>query len=282
MPDRANTNPDGASDTPPVDGAEPADDLARWALELAAARTWEAKLTPPEPPAPGPARPEHPGVRLAEPGRPPGLLVIERAPRAPRPEAVRQPEGRLRLLHTFWHHELQAAELFAWAIAAFPQTPPEFRRGLARLALEELAHAAGYARLMARDGHRPGELPVRDWFWQRIPAARRPEEFLARLGLGFEGANLEHAERYAKAFRACGDDEAADFLGQLAVEEERHVRFALHWFGRFAGGVDFERWRACLEPLSPSVMRGAELAREARERAGFDDTFLDALEAWGG
>lgn len=272
MPPHANIPPESAAP----------DALAQWALALAGGDSWEAKLAPGEPPAPGPALPEDAAVRLDAPGRPPGLEVIDRAPRAPRPQAVRQPEGRLRLLHTFWHHELQAAELFAWAIAAFPHTPPEFRRGLARLALEELDHAAGYAELLARDGHRPGDLPVRDWFWQRIPAARTPEEFLARLGLGFEGANLEHAERYAQAFRACGDDAAADFLERLAVDEERHVRFSVHWFERFTGGLDFDRWRSCLEPLSPTVMRGAELAREARERAGFDGAFLDALDRWEG
>lgn len=272
MPTDANRAPQSAT----------ADALSCWALALVQADSWEAKLRPPAAPAPGPERPESTAVRWTRPGRPPGLEVINRAPRAPRPQAVRQPEGRLRLLHTFWHHELQAAELFAWAIAAFPHTPPEFRRGLARLTLEELDHAAGYAELMARDGHRPGDLPVRDWFWQRIPAARTPEEFLARLGLGFEGANLEHAERYAEAFREAGDEQAAVFLDRLAADEERHVRFSVHWFERFTGGLDFDRWRACLEPLSPTVMRGAELAWGARTRAGFDGAFLDALADWDG
>jgi uncharacterized ferritin-like protein (DUF455 family) len=101
------------------------------------------------------------------------------------------------------------------------------------------------------------------------------------LGLGFEGANLEHAERYAEAFRGAGDEQAAVFLDRLAADEERHVRFSVHWFERFTGCLDFERWRACLEPLSPTVMKGAELARAARERAGFGDAFLDALAAWG-
>ena len=184
------------------------------------------------------------------------------------------------MLARFAHHELQAAELFAWALAAFPGTPPEFRRGLARLALEELEHAAGYARLMARDGGRPGDLPVRDWFWQRIPTAQSPEDFVARLGLGFEGANLEHAGRYAEAFADRGDSEASRFLERLAVDEERHVRFSVYWFGQFTGGLDFDRWRECLAPLSPTVMRGSNLARAARERAGFDREFIDALDSW--
>ena len=57
-----------------------------------------------------------------------------------------------------------------------------------------------------------------------------------------------------------------------------HAAFAVHWFRRFVGEVSFEAWRAVLPPpLSPLLMRGEPLEREARRRAGFDDAFLNAL-----
>jgi hypothetical protein len=59
------------------------------------------------------------------------------------------------------------------------------------------------------------------------------------------------------------------------------VRFAIHWFERFTGGVDFDVWAAHLPPpLSPLLMRGAPINREARLAAGFPAAFVDALERW--
>jgi hypothetical protein len=43
--------------------------------------------------------------------------------------AARDPRRARRLVHTFLHHELQAAELMAWAILAFPEDARAFRAG---------------------------------------------------------------------------------------------------------------------------------------------------------
>src|SRR5690606_2426883 len=97
--------------------------------------------------------------RLERPGRPPELRVTDRAEKT---RGLRAPLGRARAIHTFLHHELQAAELMAWAILAFPETPVAFREGLLRIALDETRHMRMYADHLARLGHRFGELPVRD------------------------------------------------------------------------------------------------------------------------
>ena len=36
--------------------------------------------------------------------------------------------------------------------------------------------------------------------------------FLALMGIGFEGANLEHAERFSRQFEAAGDHESAHLV----------------------------------------------------------------------
>src|SRR5690606_30531438 len=102
----------------------------------------ETKLAPP--PAPACFEDTPPARRIAAPGRPPELRVVARSPRTPRPGALGSPAVRARLFATFLHHELQAAELFAWALLAFPGAPRALRRGLVRLAEEELAHLALY------------------------------------------------------------------------------------------------------------------------------------------
>jgi uncharacterized ferritin-like protein (DUF455 family) len=184
-------------------------------------------------------------------------------------------------MHTFFHHELQAAELMAWAVLAFPDTPRELRQGLLRIALDEVRHMNMYARAIERLGHRIGEQAVRDWFWARVPSCPDPASFMAVMGLGFESANLEHAQTFAARFREAGDEESARVQEVVGLEEIAHVRFGARWFAHFTGGLDFSVWERSLPaPLSPMLMRGAPLQREPRKRAGQPDAFLDALEAW--
>lgn len=222
-----------------------------------------------------------PARRLTAPGRPASLRVVARSPSAPRPEALVDVAARGRLLHTFLHHELQAAELFAWAVLAFPATPRAFRVGLVKLCREELAHLALYRGHMRELGVEYGDHPVRDWFWQRVTRCTTPESFVALQGLGLEGANLEHSARYAAHARAIGDDALARTFEVVERDEIGHVAFAVHWFERFTGApLDYDRFRAALpHPLTPAVLQGKPLNRVARGRAGLDTAFLDRLES---
>jgi uncharacterized ferritin-like protein (DUF455 family) len=250
--------------------------LESWCLAFISGTELEAKLTPPEPL--GQFAESVQALRLERPGRPCELRPVARAPRTPR--ELGPVHARAQLVHTFLHHELQAAELFAWAILAFPETPREFRAGCLRLCREELAHLALYRAHLATLGHCVGDFPVRDWFWERVARVVTPLEFVALQGLGLEGANLEHAARFAAAFRAAGDEAGAAILARVEQDEIGHVAFAKHWFERWSGApLDYGRWSAALPaPLTPSVLRGLPLNRGARARAGLDDAFLDQLE----
>jgi uncharacterized ferritin-like protein (DUF455 family) len=260
--------------------------LERWAYDYVTSCSLVYKLAPLALPASaseddalgGPSA----ALRLSAPGRPPELEVRWDKYKAPRSaEALRDPKKRAHLLHTFLHHELQAAELMCWAVLAFPETPLSFRRGLLGICLDEVRHMNLYARHIAQLGFTVGAFSVRDWFWQRAPAAQSPAAFLAVMSLGFEAGNLDHSERYVALFSQAGDPEAAALQAQVGHEELAHVAFGAHWFRHFAGTLDFAGWLSALPaPLSPMVMRGKPLARDARRRAGLSDTFLDALEAW--
>ena len=252
--------------------------LERWAWDYLHADSLARKLAPP--PAPDVTEANAPARRVTSPTRP-GLTVQPRADASPSAGGLRNPSERARLFHTFVHHELQAAELMAWAILAFPDAPPPFRRGLVTVFEDEVRHMALYAEHMAALGHPFGAWPVRDWFWQRLPAAPTPAHFVAAMGMGLEAANLDHCARFAARLRSAGDGEAARRVEQVGEEELPHVRFGLHWFKRFTGSDGFEAWAAHLPPpLSPWLMKGPTVDRAARKRAGLDDAFLDALEAF--
>jgi uncharacterized ferritin-like protein (DUF455 family) len=253
--------------------------VERWCFDLVETAELAGKLAPAGPSDVWEIDP--PARRLARPGRPPELRVVARAPKFPKPAALRRPEARAALLHRMAHHELQAAELFAWGLLAFPETPRAFRRGLVQLCSDELRHLAAYTGQLERLGYAFGAFGVRDWFWERVATCADAASFVALLGLGLEGANLEHAPRLAAWLRNAGDEEAADALEQVERDEVSHVAFAVHWFERFTGApLDYDRWCEALpRPLTPSLLRGAELNFEARRRAGQDDAFLARLAA---
>jgi uncharacterized ferritin-like protein (DUF455 family) len=260
--------------TPP-----PADTVERWAWDYVQTIDLAHKLTPPPPPRG--AEEAAPARRLSRPGRPPELTVSRERFKTPGVVALRSPRRRAQLLHTFLHHELQAAELLCWALLAFPDSPRAFRSGLVAIARDEIRHMGMYAAHIRDLGHRYGDFPVRDWFWERVPTSPSPVHFVAALGMGFEGANLDHTARFAARLRAAGDEAGAALEDQIAAEEIPHVRFALHWFRAFTGRDDFAAWSEHLPPpLSPLLMRGTQIHREARRMAGFSEAFIDELCQW--
>jgi uncharacterized ferritin-like protein (DUF455 family) len=185
------------------------------------------------------------------------------------------------VVHTFLHHELQAAELMCWAILAFPESSPKFRSGLAKIACDEVRHMNLYAEHLVSLGSSFGAFPVRDWFWERVPKAETAAHFVATMGMGFEGGNLDHTLRFAERFRSSGDLEGARLQEIIFEEEIPHVRFALSSFRAMTGRDDFASWARHLPPpLSPMVMRGNPLERDGRSRAGFSAGFVDELAQW--
>lgn len=260
----------------------PAGTLERWCFDFILESELEPKLSPGAPASPDlesswelDPQPR----RLEAPGRPEQWQRVGRSPRTPKLAALREPEARCRMLHTFLHHELQAAELFAWAFLAFPETPREFRAGLLRLCAEELGHLALYREHLVRLGGALERHGARDWFWERALSCDSPAAFLAFQGLGLEGANLDHSARFAAGFRAAGDEVGASLLERVGRDEERHVAFAIRWFEFFQGELDYGGWcRALPAPLTPAVFKGKPLNLSARARAGMGTDFLDALE----
>lgn len=249
-----------------------------WARDYLKSATLADKLDPVPPPEEWDT--SYPCEDL-RPGRPKELTPTLARPKSIKLGALSRLSARAALHHKFWHHELQAAELMCWAILRFPETPQEFRDGLVRIVRDEVRHMRLYQDHIESLGFRLGQFEVRDWFWERIPTCETPLQFVALLGMGLEGANLDHTARFAHFLRAAGDEEGSRIQEQVGREEVAHVRFATRWFRVWAGSVDFDRWCAELPPpLTPLLMRGKQLQMEPRLKAEFPQEFLDSLARW--
>jgi uncharacterized ferritin-like protein (DUF455 family) len=255
------------------------DTVEDWARHYVTTAALADKRNPPA--VPGAWRASAEPLRLDRPGRPAELRPATRSSRTPRANALVNPARRAQVLHTFWHHELQAAELMAWALLAFADEPQEFKAGLLRICLDEIRHMGLYEAHIRRLGHAIGDFPVRDWFWERVPRCQDAVAFVALMGMGFEAANLEHAPHFAALFRAAGDEIGASIQERIAEEELFHVQFATEWFTRWNGGCRFEVWIEKLPPpLSPLTLRGRALDKDVRRLAGMSVEFVEALAAW--
>jgi uncharacterized ferritin-like protein (DUF455 family) len=240
----------------------------------------EEKLVPPPPPT---TWLDTPRVwPITHPGRPPELRPRVDRKKTPKLNALRHESKRAQVLHTFLHHELQAAELMAWAILSFPETPIAFRRGLLKICQDEIRHLQMYRRHLRTLDCDFGSQPVHDFIWERVaPGAFSPAHFVARLGIGFEGGNLDHGARFARAFESAGDSEAARIQALITHEEISHAAFAIHWFEVFAGTLEFPAWRQHLPArISSTMMRGHSMSLGARHTAGFTPDFLESLALW--
>ncbi|HEY5922051.1 MAG TPA: DUF455 family protein [Kofleriaceae bacterium] len=258
--------------------------LARdYARSIVASDVLADKLVPP--PADLVLEDEAEPLVLMQPGRPANLAIASaRTARVPPLAGMRDPAQRARILHALANHELQAIELFAWALLAYPTAPIAFRRGLVAILADEQRHFTLYVERLAavtRGATAFGDHPVTGHFWNKLDHLATPLDFVCAMGLTFENANLDFAGDYAKAARDCGDTQTAAVLDQVHADEIGHVHFGWIWLRRFAGDVD--PWQAYLAhvryPLGPRRARGARFDREARRRAGFDEAFIDALEA---
>jgi uncharacterized ferritin-like protein (DUF455 family) len=222
-----------------------------------------------------------PSRNLSAPGRPDCLRVVKRQRRRFNAASLAQPEMRARLLHVFFHHELQAAELMCWAFLRFADAEQEFRRGLLAICVDEIRHMKLYRERLLACGHDVSDFEVRDWFWERVPTCTTKLSFVSLMGLGLEAANLEHAPRFASWFRAVADEASARVQERVEREEVAHVAFAQRWFSTWQGELRFDTWSKALPaPLSPLLMKGNPLNRTARRKAGMPVAFLEELERW--
>lgn len=214
-----------------------------------------------------------------EPGRLPHLRF--NSVDVPSLVGIHDPAQKRRIVHALANHELQAAELFAWALLRFPEAPRELRGGLLRVLFDEQRHTRMYLARLRDLGVTFGDYPVSGYFWHKVSDFTTPLRFLCAMSLTFENANLDHTIDYAEAARKAGDTKTAALIDVIHRDEIEHVRLGWTWL-RLLKDEDRSAWEAYTEnltwPLRPARARGRSFDRAGREAAGLDADFIARLE----
>jgi len=254
-------------------------ELREYARSIIGSERLEDKLRRPE----SPLTDECPGdpELWTGPKRSPSLTILPAVQvKVPPAAGMRDRSQRRRILHAMANHELQAIELFAWALLAFPQAPAAFRRGLLAILKEEQRHCGLYIRRVNAHDAGFGDFGVTGYFWNRAQAIRNPLEFACTMGLTFENANLDFAQEYAAAARDAEDLETAAAIDEIHDDEIRHVAFGWRWLAQWKS-PSLSMWDAFTQgvqaPLQPAHARGKTFDVEGRRSAGLDEDFIAQL-----
>jgi len=258
-------------------------DMSEWAFRILSSPNLEDKLLSPSALL---DLPKEKPLRVAEPARPSGMefqLHKGRKDRLPRGGAIHTTEQIALCLHRFCGHELLAVELMAFALLAFPDAPKHFRKGLANTLMEEQQHTRWYMERLEELGIPFGSFPLYRHFWSLTPHMTTPRKFVSIMNLTLEMANLDFAPHYRSVFAKAGDLKSAALMNQILEDEIKHVRFGLQWLRRWKPEeqTEWETFVAELEgtPLSPFYPGGKEFHREAREKVGLSQEWIESSGA---
>ena len=227
-----------------------------------------------------------PAVWITRPARSPELAMAGGAERLPRPGELADPAQRAACLARFAHHELMAAELFAWALLRWPALPAPLRRGWLGVLADEQRHCRLYLERLAALGSALHEHPRSNYFWKHAPAIAAsphgPRAFLCAMGLTLEQANLDFSLLYRDAFREAGDEASARVCQRVHDEEVTHVRLAAHWLRQLQLGAgsrsDADAYDEAVPfPLAASRAKGRRFDVAARRRAGLSEEFIEHI-----
>ncbi len=228
---------------------------------------------------------ESPGkpIRFREPARSPELKFAPRrkAPSMPRPGAFVDPHRRAVAHHIMANHELQALEVMAFVLCAFPDAPLEFRNGMVAIMDDEQRHTRMHIDRAGELKLRFGQLPVNCYIWNKAQSFESVLDYLAGLPLTFEGRNLDHTLEFEDYFRRAGDHRSAAVMRIIHRDEIEHVAFGLKWLRRLKrpDQSDWDAYRTHLHwPLRPEKSKGDIFHRAPRLAAGLTDEFVDCLE----
>jgi uncharacterized ferritin-like protein (DUF455 family) len=253
--------------------------LREWAERILSADTLEEKLLIPDE-----LTDENRGAPLLinEPVRPAGMGFSKRSKEEKLPpfQNHHSPDNRAICLHRFAGHELLAVEIMAYALAAFPEAPKAFRKGVAHTLKEEQGHVKLYIQRMNELGLKFGDLPLYRHFWNHVPHLTSPLHYVSVMSLTFEMANLDFAPMYGKSFAHHGDEKSSMLMAQILKDEINHVAFGWRWLQKFTGDRDpWASWESSIAPkLTPKRAKGFVLMEENRRKAGIPEEWIDQLK----
>ncbi len=228
---------------------------------------------------------EHPGSAINSPKAPHRDVQLQFSEQKGKSEFpglhhLEKDSTRGKILHFFANHELLATELMALVLLKFPEAPAAFRRGVLKTLKDEQEHTRIYIKRLAEMGIEFGEFRVNGYFWKMIAPMRTPIDYVSRLSLTFEQANLDFSKYFAGQFGKIGDTHSQKLLERIYHDEIGHVGYGLKWFRKWKNPdlSDWEAYEKQLEfPLSPRRAKAEPFNREGRERVGLDSEFIHKL-----
>ena len=104
-------------------------------------------------------------------------------------------------------------------------------------------HTRLYMKRLGECGVSFGSEPVNGFFWKAVSTMQTPADYVSRLCLTFEQANLDYSRHFAGLFQEAGDTRTAKILDRIYRDEISHVSHGLDWFRQFGS------LRSAVEPL---------------------------------
>jgi len=175
--------------------------------------------------------PSRDGAMPDRPGRPEKPVLL--APRDMPRRALGGDAGRLALIHSLAHIELNAVDLTWDLIGRFADVrlPRSYYDDWVRVGLEEAKHFSLLEDRLAKLGAGYGDLPAHDGLWQA--AQETGHDLVARLAiipLVLEARGLDITPPMIEKAESLGDTETARVLSVIYRDEKNHVAFGAKWF----------------------------------------------------
>jgi uncharacterized ferritin-like protein (DUF455 family) len=165
------------------------------------------------------------------PGRPPRPEL--RPPRDMPRRSMQGLKGRIALLHSLAHIELNAVDM-TWDLLgrfAHEPVPRAFFDDWVQVGDEEASHFGLVSRRLEELGAAYGDLPAHDGLWQAAQAT--DASLIARVAvvpLVLEARGLDVSPGMIASLEAAGDRDSAAVLAVIYRDEKRHVAFGAKWF----------------------------------------------------
>jgi uncharacterized ferritin-like protein (DUF455 family) len=253
------------------------DPLVKTRLAETAARAWFSRSLSLGRLHTTPAMPDRPG----RPDRPELL-----PPRAMPKRTTQGVKGRIALLHSLAHIELNAIDMTWDLVGRFAHIPlpQSYFDNWVQVGLEEARHFQLLSGRLAELDAAYGDLPAHDGLWQAAQATG--DVLLARLAvvpLVLEARGLDVSPSLIEKLEAAGDPASARIIGIIYRDEKRHVAFGAKWF-RFLCERDGLMPEPTFHALVRKHFRGPikpPFNDKARSEAGLVPGFYKPLVATG-
>ena len=216
---------------------------------------------------------------LEHPGRPARPRLV--APKDVAHRKLSTAQGRAAFIHAIAHIEFNAINLALDAVYRFQDLPREYYLDWSRVALEESQHFLMLRERLAQIGCDYGQFDAHNGLWEM--AVKTRDDLVARMALVprvLEARGLDVTPGMIRKLQGQGDRKTAEILEIILEQEIGHVAIGSRWF-RYAckrqGLAPEPTFKILLEKYYTGRVQ-KPLHLEARRRAGFKESELDALQ----